>query len=340
MSGLYLERGYINIPAIDRLAGKNDVSFIVIIGGRQGGKTYGVLSLMLKENRRFILMRRTQAEADFIASGTVNPFISLGRTDISAKKDSKYTGKILLGDPAEDNVIGLTMALSTVAKIRGFSGADFTDLVFDEFIPERHVVAIKDEGDAFLNAIVTISGNRELEGRPPLRVWLLANANDIGNPILSALHLTEKVDTMKLRGQELSILADRGIMLFLPKSEKLMKARNETALVRATGRDSAFFDMAFKNEFSYNDRTGVQPADLRGYTPVLSVTGRFTINRKRGYYVSAYRRGAALEFAATEQQALNILRRYPDIRALATSNRLTFESLPVKEDFFSFFNFY
>ena len=63
MNRLYLPSGYLNVPYIDSLADKHGISFVVLIGGRQVGKTYGTLKLMLDDNRRFILMRRTQAEA-------------------------------------------------------------------------------------------------------------------------------------------------------------------------------------------------------------------------------------------------------------------------------------
>lgn len=100
---------------------------------------------------------------------------------------------------------GIAMSLSRVAKIRGFNGSDFMDLVFDEFIPERIVVKRKNEGEAFLNAYTTINGNRELKGRAPLKAWLLANANDFESPILSALELTGAVEKMARTGQEYMI---------------------------------------------------------------------------------------------------------------------------------------
>lgn len=61
---------------------------------------------------------------------------------------------------------GIGMTLPSIANIRGFNGSQFEDVVFDEFIPERIVIKRKAEGDALLNAYVTINGNRELEGKP------------------------------------------------------------------------------------------------------------------------------------------------------------------------------
>ena len=110
------------------------------------------------------------------------------------------------------------MSLNSVAKIRGFYGGAYTDLIYDEFIPENHVIKIRNEGDAFLHAIVTISGNRELEGQPPLLTWLLSTSTNTASPILAALNLTDKIESMINRGQEFSALPDRGIIIVMPKS--------------------------------------------------------------------------------------------------------------------------
>ena len=44
---LYDNDGWLDIPHVVEVADKNNISFIVIIGKRQVGKTYGVLKYML-----------------------------------------------------------------------------------------------------------------------------------------------------------------------------------------------------------------------------------------------------------------------------------------------------
>lgn len=332
---LYTNEGFLNVSWIDKEAKRINAAFIVILGTRQIGKTYGTLKLMTDEKRNFILMRRTQTEADFITNGTLNPFLALGRTDIKVKKESQYIGKIQAETESGYNPIGITLSLTCVSKIRGFSGVAFTDLVYDEFIPESHVNRIRNEGDAFLNAVVTISGNREIEGKPPLRCWLLANSNNIGSPILKALNITDKVESMDKSGQELSILPDRGIIIVLAKARELADKRKKTSLMKAISKESEFTKMAYDNEFSYNDAENVTRRDLKQYQQIAAVTGVFTIWKHKGngsLYITSYRR-CTREFSNTDRGYRELLTTIPTLKLNYTFNNTYFESLAVKETY-------
>ena len=332
---LYTREGFLNVSWIDKEANRINAAFIVILGTRQIGKTYGTLKLMTDEKRNFILMRRTQTEADFITNGTLNPFLALGRTDIKVKKESQYIGKIQAETESGFDPIGITLSLTCVSKIRGFSGVAFTDLVYDEFIPESHVNRIRNEGDAFLNAVVTISGNREIEGKPPLRCWLLANSNNIGSPILKALNITDKVESMDKSGQELSILPDRGIIIVLAKARELADKRKKTSLMKAISKESEFTKMAYDNEFSYNDAENVTRRDLKQYQQIAAVTGVFTIWKHKGngsLYITSYRR-CTREFSNTDRGYRELLTTIPTLKLNYTFNNTYFESLAVKETY-------
>ena len=231
--------------------------------------------------------------------------------------------------------IGITLSLTCVSKIRGFSGVAFTDLVYDEFIPESHVNRIRNEGDAFLNAVVTISGNREIEGKPPLRCWLLANSNNIGSPILKALNITDKVESMDKSGQELSILPDRGIIIVLAKARELADKRKKTSLMKAISKESEFTKMAYDNEFSYNDAENVTRRDLKQYQQIAAVTGVFTIWKHKGngsLYITSYRR-CTREFSNTDRGYRELLTTIPTLKLNYTFNNTYFESLAVKETY-------
>ena len=328
--GLYLESGYLNQKWIYEQAKAINAAFLVELGARQVGKTFGTLQLQLQKKTPFILMRRTQAEADFISQGAVNPFLALGETDISTKKQSEYTGGIFKGD----DQIGLIMSLNGVAKIRGFYGGAYTDLVYDEFIPENHVVKIRNEGDAFLNAIVTISGNRELEGKPPLLTWLLSNSNNIGSPVLSALNLTDKIESMINKGQEFSAMPDRGVVIVMPRSEQILTQRRQNAIVKAAGNQSQFYQMAFENKFSYNDPENVGQRPLREYKPILTLDGKFTVHKHKDrmqLYVTGCQKSSARRFSDTERGKREMLLYYPDLKVMYTTGRTYFQNLTIKQ---------
>lgn len=328
--GLYLDSGYLNQRWIYEQAKMINAAFVVEIGARQVGKTYGSLKLALEKKTPFILMRRGKTEADFISQGAVNPFLALGETDITTKKQTEYTGAIYKGDEQ----IGLIMSLNSVAKIRGFYGGLYTDLIYDEFIPENHVVRIRNEGDAFLNAIVTISGNRELEGKPPLLTWLLSNSNNISSPVLNALNLTDKIESMINRGQEFSAMEDRGVIIVIPKSEQILEQRSQNAIVKAAGRNSQFYQMAFQNKFAYNDPENVKAQPLKEYKPLLSLDEKFTIfihKDRLQLYVTTFKKNIIPLFSDTERGKRQMLLYYPDLKAMYIKGSTYFQNLTVKQ---------
>ena len=327
--GLYLPSGFINQNYIAEEAKRINAAFVVEVGARQIGKTYGSLQRAVNNGKPFILMRRTKDEAKFICNGAVNPFLALGDPDIYCKSETEYTGGIYKNDVR----IGMIMSLNSVAKVRGFYGQQYTDLIFDEFIPESHVYKIKNEGDAFLNAIVTISGNRELNGEPPLLTWLLSNSNNIASPILSALNLTDKIESMIKRGQEFSALPERGVIIVLPKSEQILAKRQHNAIVKAAGSESKFYQMAFENRFAYNDPEHVGQKPLSDYKPILAIIGKFTIYQRKGLrelYVTQYRK-CKREYADNDRGLREMLLYFPEIKLLYTTGCTYFQSMTIKQ---------
>ena len=65
----FLDSGYINMLQIMR---KNPYT-VILIGGRGIGKTYSVLDHLLKNKEKFILIRRTTTEREFLRDLEFNP---------------------------------------------------------------------------------------------------------------------------------------------------------------------------------------------------------------------------------------------------------------------------
>lgn len=302
MTDLYTPEGWLNIEYLM----DKPVWLIVIIGKRQVGKTYGVLQAMLRHDLYHILLRRTTAELDLIsASQDLNPYrVFEPEYHVGLFKSAKSMCRISHwyqddnGRAAEGRQCGIATSLAQISHIRGFDGSAFTDLVFDEFIPEKGVITREAEGDSFLNAYRTIAGNRELEGGKPLRAWLLANTNNINSKILSALELTDDVLYMRRKGLE-ELLTPDGTLIIQPNSEKITAKQKQTVLMKRVNAKSEFYKMAVENEWSYDESPYVKTMPLKNMTPVWSydnnifcwetTTGGFYICRASGKVPSSCR---------------------------------------------------
>lgn len=297
--GIYLDNGYLNIEQILSYG----VPFNFIVGGRGTGKTYGTLKTAYIENKRFILMRRTQAQCDLINKPEFNPFKALNNdtgSNAVVKSISKYNAKIVEETEEDERLLGYTCALSTIANMRGFDASDVELLIYDEFIPEKHERAIKNEGSAFLNAYETINRNREIKGEKPLQVLCLANAFNIANPIFLELGLVGRCEKMKNSGQEIFIDKDRGVCVVLLQKSKISRAKADTALYRLSS--GSYVDMALSNDFVYNNSDNIKSMALKEFK-LLCTVGEISIYKhksKRLFYVSEHRTGTAPIYKSDE----------------------------------------
>lgn len=254
---LYDKNGWLNFKYI---LGFN-ATFVIMVGARQVGKTYGCLKYIIEQNRMPLLLRRTQEEVDIISKEANDPFTSLNRdlgTDIHIVKEGKISSIYNVIGYDEKNRPsyewrGMCTSLKGISKYRGFDGSAITDVIYDEFIPEQHVLRIKGEGDAVANMYVTVAGNREIKGKEPLKLWMLANSNNIFNPVLSTFGVVDILHKMQRDGQEVKYLADKGILLLNIMRSPISDLRKKTALFKALGNDSEFAKMANENAFAYND---------------------------------------------------------------------------------------
>lgn len=337
---IYTKDGWLDVPHINEVADRNDINFVIIIGKRQVGKTYNVLKFMLDQNKQFIFMRRTSTELEMLEHDVNSPFEKIYKGQVYFNKESKYTAEITRLDFVNDEEvktrIGMGCALSTLGNIRGFNGDVYTDWVFDEFIPEQQLFKVRNERDAFLNAHVTINGNRELEGRKCVRVWLLANSNNLDSGILEALNISREVERMSLRDEETRILKERGIMVLMPESRVIIEKRKQTGLARAIKMDSTFARMAFENEFAYNDYTDVHSMPLMHYNPICSV-GDITVmlhkNDKSIYITDRVNQRVRHDYPATESGIRKFNVEYSDVRSAYLQGRAIFNNQRVKSEF-------
>lgn len=297
---MFLENGYLDF---DYIMAQGAV-YNFICGGRGIGKTFGALRWAVDHGIKFVLLRRTQTKVDILKTEDFNPFKALysalgadyyfTMSNITKSITGVYRGE----KTPESQPCGYIMALSTIANVRGYD-SDAQLVIFDEFIPEVQEKKIKGEGQAFLNALETIGRNRELQGKPPLKLLALSNSNNMVNPIFIELRLVSVVEKMlkKVNAENLPYyirkMPDRDAAIFLLNKTPISTAKAETSLYRLAG-SGEFSDMALHNKFNDLDVTLVRSYNLREFKPVVQV-GELCIYVHKSqprYYVSSLTTGS------------------------------------------------
>ena len=327
---IYDTTGYVNVRGIL----DEGYPFNFLIGGRGTGKTYTSLKTAREDDRLFMLMRRTQSQADLISKPDFSVFKPLNNDlgwKIQVKSISKYNS-VFYEDPADDNliphIVGYTCALSTLANMRGFDASDIQLLIYDEFIPEKHERLLKNEADALFNAYETMNRNRELKGTAPIQMLCLANSNDITNPVFESLHLIRIADRMQKGNADRWTDDRRGIQLIMLHRSPISKLKSQTVLYNLT-EGSDFASMAIDNDFNVN-RQHVKPRPLSEYLPICTI-GELCIYRHKSenlLYATTHLSGIFnRKFSLSDSDRLHYQRIYRTHWDLYISNRIDFEDV-------------
>lgn len=274
---IFDKNGFFNAKAVI----ETGYPFIFVIGARDTGKTYSSLKYVVHDNpQKFGLMRRRDGQLDTICSSAGNVFKKLNKDlnmNIVAERSNKNMYEFYHETLNENGMwitdggsIGYGMALSTICNVRGFDGTDIEIVIYDEFIPELHERAIKNEFDALMNAYDTISRLREEEGRKPLQLLCLANSNDMANVIFQGLGITSDIEKMFKNDVEYKFFPHRHILVINLSNSPVAKRRRKSVLYGATVGTS-FNQMSFYNKFGYDDFTNVQKRPITEFRPICRV---------------------------------------------------------------------
>ena len=340
---LYTADGWLNIDEIATLP----AWLFVIVGARQVGKTYGTLKHFLTSNLYTLYLRRSREELEAVSSSDdLNPWVPLRAEGFNVDFAPISKNIWQFGDVDEDaetvkikNKRGIAMSMYYIAKMRGFNGSRFSDMVLDEFIPESVVRRLKNEGDTVLNLYTTVNGNRELEGKPPLRFWLLANAFNLSDPILEAYGLSSEFEKLERSGREWKLL-DGGVFICLPHSEKIVKRRSETAqnaYLRKRGAGGAFLAMSLNNSFVYNKSELIRPKSLRGWKPLAKLGDVYAYENGEVIYCCKSPHNARIAYDNTPEQAIKCGLQYPEFRMMYSNGYVSFDSAVTMKAFKDFF---
>lgn len=327
---IYDESGYVNIRGIL----EQGYPFNFLIGGRGTGKTYTTLKVAKEDGKKFMLMRRTQSQADLISKPEFSVFKPLNEDlgwNVMVHRISKYNSAFYIPDLDDEKIaheIGYTCALSTISNMRGFDASDIQLLIYDEFIPEKHERLLKNEADAIFNAYETMNRNREIKGVAPIQMVCLANANDITNPVFESLKLIRVADRMQKGNTDRWTDEKRGIQLILLHRSPISKQKANTALYHLT-EGSDFATMALDNDFNVN-RQHVRPRPLSEYSPVCSI-GELCIYRHKSQtrlYASTHLSGVFnRKFTLSDTDRIHYQRIYRTHWDMYVSGKIDFEDV-------------
>lgn len=283
MAKIYKRDGWLNWDYIM----PQDSAFIAVVGPRGTGKTYGVFRKLVSEGKKFIYLRRLKSQLDQCSKPEGNPFRKINHdlgTDIIPFSSGGLT--VFRHTDREGDIVSVGIALSVVANMRGIDLSDYDYIVFDEFILSDGERPIKNEFSAFLNFYETVNRNRELEGRDPVKCFMLGNANTIVNPYFSGWRFMKTAIKMITGSQMVWRSPDNSRMIILLLNSPISERKKDTALYQ--NADSDFISMAIDNAFR-TDETNIRSEPLSEYNHIVSVgeIGIYKHKSERKYYVSA-----------------------------------------------------
>ena len=273
-------------------------AFTFIIGARGTGKTFGAILWCIRNNKKFILLRKTQAQTDLINNPVFSPIKKIAAylgVDYRMKQTTKYNSEIYIGE----KVVGVTAALSTFSNLRGgYDASDIDVVIFDEFIGETGERRIKDEASMLWNMQETTNRNRELEGREPLYVLCLANAMNIANSYFIELGIVSKIYKMQRNKSNLdyNTYKTNDLAVYVINRSPISEQKRNTALYRMLGdRESSFVDMALDNKFDVSNYDNISSQSLAPYRVVVNLgeLGIYKHKAESRYYVTTHKSGTA-----------------------------------------------
>ena len=259
----------------------------VVWSSRGQGKTYSALWYALVNSIPVAYIKRTKDDVELICTDDkevgikTSPYVPINRdhdTDVKATLIKKGVGGFYR--PEDDAPITYCFALSSAKSVKGFDVSVVDWMLFDEFIPQAGEIVRHAEGEMMLDMYMTISRDREQRGRPPLKLILFANSEDIATPITRELEIIDDMAEMNnIKGDNIRYLDDRGILLHKVAG---MHKYDNTGIFAAMSQ-TAWGRKTFGAEFSHNDFSCVASLSLRGMKPIIHLQ-----HKSHDYYI--YRR--------------------------------------------------
>lgn len=292
--------------------------FNMFLGGRGIGKTYSAIDYCVNSGSQMLYIRSTERQVKLsLSPDRGNPFKKWaqdhGRTIyIRGGEDINDIVEVVTvtseneqGEATEEKqekILGYAAALSTFENLRGVDFSQIGIILYDEFIQAQPFRF--DAFRSFLNLYESVNRNRELTGDPAVRVFFLANTQEIDNPILAGFDLIGSIEQMQRTGQKRYSRGD----IYVELCDSEISRRKETSvLYRNLPEEDTYKREALKNEFSRNDFSGIgKPRSVREYRPLCNIDdiGIMAHKSRREYYCSASLSNKTPSFKSATQRGL------------------------------------
>ena len=266
-------------------------AWLYVVFSRRGpGKTYSGLRMCYADHIKFIYIKRTNEDVEFICSGNTklevdpSPFVPLNRDfdiNVKAKLINKGFGGFYNTDANGDIYgapVGYILSLNSAKRVKGFDLSDTDMIIFDEFIPQPGEIVKLKEGEMLLDLYMTVSRDRQKRGRGPLKLVLFANAEEVATPITNTLELTDLIASM---GKVTHLYdPDRDILVHhITEKEIPISAADQEGIFKGM-KGTAWHDKSFGGDFSNNDFSNIRNMSIKGMQPMIKV-----IYQRHDYYI-------------------------------------------------------
>lgn len=316
---LYDSDGWVNFDYIMSLP----YTFIVTVGGRGIGKTYGGLKWLWENVDKSVYMRRTGTQLDTIRSTQLHPLYKLQSDGLLEFNNEPIVKNVVGSYDDNGNCRLYNTALSLISTIRGVDYSDVKFIFYDEYIKETHEKSIRGEYKAFCNTYETINRNRELIGEPPVRVLLCSNSEDIFNPILDGLDVVNYFVNMQKNGESICSIEDRGILLINFRNSPISERKNKTAV--SSLLNSEIKDVMTGNNFVIPE----VPVDIKPFielVPICSVCTLTFYRHKGSRKIYCYDKIIKGIDTYNNYDLHRFARKYPYITEAFNDNKITYDS--------------
>jgi len=252
----------------------------VVYGPRASGKTYSALRSSYENNVPIMYMKRTIEDVNILCTNDggvdLSPYVPINRDagyNIQPKLIKKGIGAFYDQTDSEGNACGAPVSyvssLNSMKTIKGIELSFCDWLLFDEFIPQQGEIVKHAEGAMLLDMYMTINRDRTKRGRPPLKLILFANAEDISTPITSELEIIDNMVDLNASGQPYLFLEDRDILLHHITAQEVPTNAEAEGIYKAM-KNTAWGVKAFGGEFTGNDFSDIRKVNLKGYQPMAA----------------------------------------------------------------------